>query len=207
MNVVYVWNVYSCSAEFSSPPSFPLFPSLLPTSLSQAVPVQLSLDALLQMPGSQVRETMRRLGSSSEECGRLSAALSCLKTATESGRWTSRREALVWRWTSRREVLIWGWTYRRSPGLGVDLQERPWSGGGPPGERPWSGGGPTGERPKSGGSPGPGWRVTTSHSMWMGTRCHLVCVTLMVLSNPLCVCVLCVSSRRRAEGGRGPMAV
>ncbi|XP_062341886.1 kinase suppressor of Ras 1 isoform X2 [Osmerus eperlanus] len=57
----------------------------LRTELIQAVPVQLSLDALLQMPGSQVRETMRRLGSSSEECGRLSAALSCLKTATESG--------------------------------------------------------------------------------------------------------------------------
>lgn len=53
--------------------------------LSQAVPVKLSLDALLQMPGVQVRETMRRLGSSTEECARLSAALSCLKSATESG--------------------------------------------------------------------------------------------------------------------------
>lgn len=51
----------------------------------QAVPVKLSLDALLQMTGSQVREIMRRLGSSSEECARLSAALSCLKSATESG--------------------------------------------------------------------------------------------------------------------------
>lgn len=51
----------------------------------QAVPVKLSLDALLQMPGSHVRETMRRLGSSLEECSRLSAALSCLKSATESG--------------------------------------------------------------------------------------------------------------------------
>uniref|UniRef100_A0A8C4HYU6 Kinase suppressor of ras 1a n=1 Tax=Dicentrarchus labrax TaxID=13489 RepID=A0A8C4HYU6_DICLA len=30
-------------------------------------------------------DTMRRLGSSSEECARLSAALSCLKSATESG--------------------------------------------------------------------------------------------------------------------------
>ncbi|CDQ67896.1 unnamed protein product [Oncorhynchus mykiss] len=53
-------------------------------SSRQAVPVKLSLDALLQMPGSHVRETMRRLGSSLEECSRLSAALSCLKSATES---------------------------------------------------------------------------------------------------------------------------
>uniref|UniRef100_A0A3P8SFT6 Kinase suppressor of ras 1 n=1 Tax=Amphiprion percula TaxID=161767 RepID=A0A3P8SFT6_AMPPE len=37
------------------------------------------------MSGAQVRDTMRRLGSSSEERARLSAALSCLKSATESG--------------------------------------------------------------------------------------------------------------------------
>lgn len=51
----------------------------------QALAAKLSLDALLQMTGAQVRDTMRRLGSSSEECARLSAALSCLKSATESG--------------------------------------------------------------------------------------------------------------------------
>lgn len=51
----------------------------------QALEAKLSLDALMQMAGAQVRDTMRRLGSSSEECARLSAALSCLKTATESG--------------------------------------------------------------------------------------------------------------------------
>ena len=51
----------------------------------QAVEAKLSLDALLQMTGAQVRDTMRRLGSSSEECARLSAALSCLMSATESG--------------------------------------------------------------------------------------------------------------------------
>uniref|UniRef100_A0A3Q2WAW0 SAM domain-containing protein n=1 Tax=Haplochromis burtoni TaxID=8153 RepID=A0A3Q2WAW0_HAPBU len=50
----------------------------------QAVEAKLSLDTLLQMTGAQVRDTMRRLGSSSEECGRLGAALSCLKSATES---------------------------------------------------------------------------------------------------------------------------
>lgn len=51
----------------------------------KAVETKLSLDTLLQMTGAQVRDTMRRLGSSSEECGRLGAALSCLKSATESG--------------------------------------------------------------------------------------------------------------------------
>ncbi|XP_069040204.1 kinase suppressor of Ras 1 isoform X3 [Lepisosteus oculatus] len=57
----------------------------LRSEVIQAVPVKLSLDALLQMSSSQVRETMKRLGSSSEECSRLSAALSCLKRASESG--------------------------------------------------------------------------------------------------------------------------
>uniref|UniRef100_A0A8C2J5N3 non-specific serine/threonine protein kinase n=1 Tax=Cyprinus carpio TaxID=7962 RepID=A0A8C2J5N3_CYPCA len=47
--------------------------------------IELSLDALLQMPGSQVKETMRRLGSSSEDCTRLCAALSCLKSASDGG--------------------------------------------------------------------------------------------------------------------------
>lgn len=51
----------------------------------KAVEAKLSLDTLLQMTGAQVRDTMRRLGSSSEECGRLGAALSCLKSAAESG--------------------------------------------------------------------------------------------------------------------------
>lgn len=66
-------------------------PSLTPSHLfvlipfRQAVEAKLSLDALLQMTGAQVRDAMRRLGSSSEECGRLGAALSCLKSATESG--------------------------------------------------------------------------------------------------------------------------
>uniref|UniRef100_A0A3Q3LKN2 non-specific serine/threonine protein kinase n=1 Tax=Labrus bergylta TaxID=56723 RepID=A0A3Q3LKN2_9LABR len=55
----------------------------------------LSLDALLQMTGAQVRDTMRRLGSSSEECARLSAALSCLKSATESGG-EMREDASLW---------------------------------------------------------------------------------------------------------------
>lgn len=51
----------------------------------QVLEAKLSPDALLQMTGAQVRDTMRRLGSSSEECAKLIAALSCLKSATESG--------------------------------------------------------------------------------------------------------------------------
>ncbi|XP_056593314.1 kinase suppressor of Ras 1 isoform X1 [Triplophysa dalaica] len=53
--------------------------------LIETVSKKLSLDALLQMPSSQVQETMRRLGSRSEECTRLCAALNCLKSASESG--------------------------------------------------------------------------------------------------------------------------
>ncbi|MEQ2290457.1 hypothetical protein AMECASPLE_003508 [Ameca splendens] len=53
--------------------------------LIQAIEAKLSLDAFLQMTGAQVRDAMRRLGSSSEECARLGAALSCLRSATESG--------------------------------------------------------------------------------------------------------------------------
>eukprot|EP00063_Salmo_salar_P095649 XP_014070484.1 PREDICTED: kinase suppressor of Ras 1-like isoform X2 [Salmo salar] len=50
--------------------------------LIQAVPVKLSLDALLQMSSCQVQDTMRQLGSEPEECSRLTAALSCLKSAS-----------------------------------------------------------------------------------------------------------------------------
>ncbi|XP_053362927.1 kinase suppressor of Ras 1 isoform X2 [Clarias gariepinus] len=50
----------------------------------EAVPGNLSLDALLQMSGSQVQETMRKLGSSADECSRVTAALSCLKSTSTS---------------------------------------------------------------------------------------------------------------------------
>ncbi|XP_057677815.1 kinase suppressor of Ras 1 isoform X3 [Corythoichthys intestinalis] len=53
--------------------------------LIQVVEAKFSLDALLQMASAQVRDTMKRLGFTSEECARLSAALSCLKSATEAG--------------------------------------------------------------------------------------------------------------------------
>ncbi|TRY54123.1 hypothetical protein DNTS_031165 [Danionella cerebrum] len=61
----------------------------------EAVPVKLSLDALLQMSSVQVEDTMKRLGSSREECSRITAALSCLKSATESGGGL-RKEGIPW---------------------------------------------------------------------------------------------------------------
>uniref|UniRef100_A0A8C2IP70 Kinase suppressor of ras 1b n=1 Tax=Cyprinus carpio TaxID=7962 RepID=A0A8C2IP70_CYPCA len=60
-----------------------------------AVPVKLSLDALLQMSSVQVEDTMKRLGSSSEECSRITTALSCLKSATDTGA-ALKKEGIPW---------------------------------------------------------------------------------------------------------------
>ncbi|XP_023284231.1 kinase suppressor of Ras 1-like isoform X1 [Seriola lalandi dorsalis] len=51
----------------------------------QAAAGKLSVDRLLQMSSSELQDTMRRLGSNSEDCSRLTAALSCLKSADETG--------------------------------------------------------------------------------------------------------------------------
>ncbi|RVE63623.1 hypothetical protein OJAV_G00138180 [Oryzias javanicus] len=67
----------------------------LRTELIKAVEAKLSLDALLQMTDVQMRDAMRRLGSSSEECTRLRSAISCLKSATESGG-ELREDATYW---------------------------------------------------------------------------------------------------------------
>ncbi|XP_026137645.1 kinase suppressor of Ras 1-like isoform X1 [Carassius auratus] len=63
--------------------------------LIEAVPVKLSLDALLQMSSAQVEDAMKRLGSSSEECSRITAALSCLKSATDTGA-ALKKEGIPW---------------------------------------------------------------------------------------------------------------
>uniref|UniRef100_A0A9J7Z1R2 Kinase suppressor of ras 1b n=2 Tax=Cyprinus carpio carpio TaxID=630221 RepID=A0A9J7Z1R2_CYPCA len=63
--------------------------------LIEAVPVKLSLDALLQMSSVQVEDTMKRLGSSSEECSRITTALSCLKSATDTGA-ALKKEGIPW---------------------------------------------------------------------------------------------------------------
>ncbi|KAJ7990672.1 hypothetical protein DPEC_G00302830 [Dallia pectoralis] len=52
--------------------------------LIQAVPTKLSLDALLKMSSCQVQDTMRRLGSNPEECSQITAALSHLKSVTQT---------------------------------------------------------------------------------------------------------------------------
>ncbi|XP_057207467.1 kinase suppressor of Ras 1 isoform X2 [Triplophysa rosa] len=63
--------------------------------LIEAVPVKLSLDALLQMSTAKVEETMKRLGSNSEECSRITTALSCLKSATDTGG-RLKKEGIPW---------------------------------------------------------------------------------------------------------------
>uniref|UniRef100_A0A8V1AP60 non-specific serine/threonine protein kinase n=1 Tax=Gallus gallus TaxID=9031 RepID=A0A8V1AP60_CHICK len=51
----------------------------------QRIPEELTLDALLEMNESKVKETMKRCGARDEECSRLNGALSCLRKVTESG--------------------------------------------------------------------------------------------------------------------------
>ncbi|XP_068271459.1 kinase suppressor of Ras 1 isoform X3 [Nyctibius grandis] len=51
----------------------------------QRIPEELTLDALLEMNESKVKETMKRCGAREEECSRLNGALSCLRKVTESG--------------------------------------------------------------------------------------------------------------------------
>uniref|UniRef100_A0A8C8RK92 non-specific serine/threonine protein kinase n=1 Tax=Pelusios castaneus TaxID=367368 RepID=A0A8C8RK92_9SAUR len=50
----------------------------------QRIPEELTLDALLDMNESKVKETMKRCGASDEECFRLNGALTCLRKVTES---------------------------------------------------------------------------------------------------------------------------
>ncbi|XP_062448616.1 kinase suppressor of Ras 1 isoform X4 [Rhea pennata] len=51
----------------------------------QRIPEELTLDALLEMNESKVKETMKRCGARDDECSRLNGALSCLRKVTESG--------------------------------------------------------------------------------------------------------------------------
>ncbi|RMC10590.1 hypothetical protein DUI87_12301 [Hirundo rustica rustica] len=50
----------------------------------QRIPEELTLDALLEMNESKVKETMKRCGARDEECSRLNGALSCLRKVTAS---------------------------------------------------------------------------------------------------------------------------
>ncbi|XP_026717571.1 kinase suppressor of Ras 1 isoform X5 [Athene cunicularia] len=51
----------------------------------ERIPEELTLDALLEMNESKVKETMKRCGARDEECSRLNGALSCLRKVTASG--------------------------------------------------------------------------------------------------------------------------
>lgn len=46
---------------------------------------QLTLEALLDMSDEQVCETLQKFGANMEECARLNASLSCLRSAHKSG--------------------------------------------------------------------------------------------------------------------------
>uniref|UniRef100_A0A8C0W7S2 Kinase suppressor of Ras 1 n=1 Tax=Castor canadensis TaxID=51338 RepID=A0A8C0W7S2_CASCN len=49
------------------------------------IPRELTLDALLEMDEAKAKETLRRWGASTEECGRLQQALTCLRKVTGLG--------------------------------------------------------------------------------------------------------------------------
>nr|XP_033778166.1 kinase suppressor of Ras 1 isoform X2 [Geotrypetes seraphini] len=51
----------------------------------QEIPESLSLDALLEMNESKVKETMKRCGASKEACSRINSALACLRKVVRSG--------------------------------------------------------------------------------------------------------------------------
>ncbi|XP_006276520.2 kinase suppressor of Ras 1 isoform X3 [Alligator mississippiensis] len=60
----------------------------------QRLPEELTLDALLEMNESKVKETMKRCGAREEECSRLNGALGCLRKVTESG--GELKDDLLW---------------------------------------------------------------------------------------------------------------
>lgn len=58
----------------------------VPSVLPQEILSELTLDALLDMNEVKVKETLRRYGANTEECGRLQYALACLRKVTGLGR-------------------------------------------------------------------------------------------------------------------------
>uniref|UniRef100_A0A8P0TQ00 Kinase suppressor of ras 1 n=2 Tax=Canis lupus TaxID=9612 RepID=A0A8P0TQ00_CANLF len=57
----------------------------VPSVLPQEILSELTLDALLDMNEVKVKETLRRYGANTEECGRLQYALACLRKVTGLG--------------------------------------------------------------------------------------------------------------------------
>lgn len=63
-----------------------LLPHSCPVPPRQEIaPGQLSLEELLDMTDDQVCATVEKFGANSEECARLNASLSCLRTVHKSG--------------------------------------------------------------------------------------------------------------------------
>ncbi|EMP24406.1 Kinase suppressor of Ras 2 [Chelonia mydas] len=52
--------------------------------MEEITPGQLSLEDLLEMTDDQVCETVEKFGANSEECARLNASLSCLRSVHKS---------------------------------------------------------------------------------------------------------------------------
>uniref|UniRef100_A0A8C3T6E8 non-specific serine/threonine protein kinase n=1 Tax=Chelydra serpentina TaxID=8475 RepID=A0A8C3T6E8_CHESE len=60
--------------------------------MEEITPGQLSLEDLLEMTDDQVCETVEKFGASSEECARLNASLSCLRSVHKSGGSLSKQD-------------------------------------------------------------------------------------------------------------------
>lgn len=74
---------------------FPLF-FFFPHSWQEIAPGQLSLEELLEMTDDQVCETVEKFGANSEECARLNASLSCLRSVHKSGEWAPHPMIMSW---------------------------------------------------------------------------------------------------------------
>ncbi|XP_053131223.1 kinase suppressor of Ras 1 [Hemicordylus capensis] len=84
------------TAELNSYPRFSDWLHLVNVrkDIIQRIPEELTLDALLEMNESKVKETMKRCGASPEECSRLNGALACLRKVIRAG--GEFKDDLVW---------------------------------------------------------------------------------------------------------------
>ncbi|KAM9209038.1 kinase suppressor of Ras 1 isoform 2-T2 [Dugong dugon] len=75
------------TSELNSYPRFSdwLYTFNVKPEVVQEIPSELTLDALLDMNEAKVKETLRRCRASTEECGRLQHALTCLRKVTGRG--------------------------------------------------------------------------------------------------------------------------
>ncbi|XP_062890299.1 kinase suppressor of Ras 2 isoform X2 [Mobula hypostoma] len=96
-------------------------------TLEDIAPDQLTLEALLEMTDEEVCETVKKYGTNSEECARLNASLSCLRSVYKSGSSHSSQDWVIqWPTTetgkentpvSQAESVIW-------PGCSITLSPK-----------------------------------------------------------------------------------